>query len=164
MDFSRIEDALSVSREHLAALDDALPDTVKIESLFVASIVLLIVSHYEGHVAAQFAERAECSGDPHVANFVKHQTERRFWSPDIGKITNALKQFGPDYKKRFTSRVENTEAHASWDNIMRARHAIVHKRNAAPMTLRELEAAYRGTHEILVALRTSLGLPDDIVG
>ena len=161
MDFSRIEDALSDSRRHLSTLDDALPETVRIESLFVASIVLLIVSHYECQVAEQFAERAEGSGDLHVANFVKHQTARRFRSPDIGKITDTLKQFGRDYRERFTGRVENTKAHASWDNIMRARHAIVHTRNAAGMTLRELEEAYRDTHEVLVTLRASLGLSED---
>ena len=29
------------------------------------------------------------------------------------------------------------------------------------MTLRELEEAYHGTHEVLTALRASLGLSDD---
>ena len=158
MYFPHIDDALVVCRRHLSGLDDALPDSVELESLLVSSIVLLIVSHYENHIAEQFAERAARSGDPEVANFVKHHTARRFRNPDIGKITGALGEFGTEYRERFTLRVENTAAHASWDNIIRARHGIVHGRGAANMTLRELETAYRGTHDVLAALRASLGL------
>ena len=160
MDFPHVDDALVVCRRHLSGLDDAFPDSVEIESLLVASIVLSIVSHYENHVADQFAERAARSGDRHVANFVKRQTARRFRSPDIGKIAAALGEFGAEYRERFTRQVENTSAHAAWDNIMRARHVIVHTRNTANMTLRELETAYRGSHEVLAALRASLGLTD----
>ena len=158
MDFPHIDDALVVCRRHLAGLDDALPDSVEIESLLVSSIVLLIVSHYEGHIAEQFVERAARSEDSEVTNFVKQHTARRFRNPDIGKITAALGEFGAEYRKRFALRIENTSAHASWDNIMRARHGIVHGRTAANMTLRELETAYQGTHEVLEALRASLGL------
>ena len=93
-----------------------------------------------------------------MTNFVKHHTARRFRNPDIGKITVALGEFGTEYRERFTLRVENTGAHASWDNIIRARHGIVHGRGAANMTLRELETAYRGSHEVLDALRAGLGL------
>ena len=78
--------------------------------LLVASMVLLVVSHYESHIADQFIERAARSGDPHVANFVKKHVSRRFRSPDIGKINAALGEFGAEYRERFASRVENTEA------------------------------------------------------
>jgi len=159
MKFPHIEDALSVSRRHLAKFDEALPDTLRIESLLVASIVLLIVSHYEGHLTRQFVERAERSGDSRLTNFVKHQTARSFRSPDIGKINDVLNQFDVDYKMHFMGRIANTQAHASWDNIMRARHAVVHGTRPTNMTLRELEVAYHSTLEVLVALRTGLGLP-----
>ena len=160
MDFPHIDDALVVCRQHVSGLDDALPETVEIESLLAASIVLLIVSRYENHIGEQFAERAARSGDLEVTNFVKQQTARRFRNPDIGKITTALGEFGAEYRKRFTRRVENTSAHASWDNIMRARHGIVHGGTSINMTLRELETAYQGSHEVLAALRASLGLSD----
>ncbi len=160
MYFPHIDGTLEVCRRHLARLDDTLPDSVEIESLLVSSIVLLIVSHYESHVAEQFAERAARSGDREVTNFVTHHTARRFRSPNIGKITAALGEFGREYRERFTRRVENTRAHAFWDNIIRARHGIVHQGVAANMTLRELETAYRESHEVLAALRSSLGLSD----
>lgn len=161
MDFPHIDNALAVCRRHLSELDDALPDRVEIERLLVASMVLLVVSHYENHIADQFVERAAHSGDRHVENFVKKQLSRRFWSPDIGKINDTLKEFGAEYRERFASRVENTKAHASWDNIMRARHTIVHTRSPTNMTLRELEAAYRESHKVLAALRAGLGLIHD---
>lgn len=161
MDFPHIDGALAVCRRHLSELDDAVPDRVEIERLFVASMVLLVVSHYENHIADQFIERAARSGDPHVANFVKKHVSRRFRSPDIGKINAALGEFGAESRERFASRVENTEAHASWDNLMRARHAVVHTRSPTNMTLRELEAAYRESHEVLAALRVGLGLIHD---
>lgn len=161
MDFPHIDDALAVCRRHLLGLDDALPESVEIESLLVSSIVLLIVSHYENYIAEQFTARAARSGDPEVTNFVKQHTARRFRSPDIGKITTALGEFGPDYREQFSVQVENASAHASWDNIMRARHNIVHGGIAAHMTLRELETAYRESHEVLTAMRTSLGLADE---
>ena len=156
--FPHVDDALLVCRRHLSGRDDTLPDSVEIESLLVSSIVLLVVSHYENHIAEQFAERAARSGDSQVTNFVRHHTSRRFRNPDIGKITVALGEFGREYREQFTRRVENTRAHASWDNIIRARHGIVHGRGAANMTLRELETAYRGSHDVLAALRASLGL------
>ena len=156
MTFYPIEDAFSVARKHLLTLDDTLPDTEKIESFFVASIVLLIVSHYESHIARQFVRRAERSGDQHVTSYVRHHTARQFRSPDIRKITEALNQFGSDYKERFSDQVMETQAQLSWDTILKNRHGIVHDRRPPSMTLRELEEAYRGTQGILAALSDCL--------
>ncbi len=172
MDFPHIDDALEVCHRHLSTLDDGLPDTVEIASLLVASIVLLIVSTYENYIAGQFAERATRSGDQHLANFVARHTARRLWSPKIGKITEVrrlwspkigkitevLGEFGTDYRDVFRARVENTIGHASWDNLMQARHTIVHKNSATNMTLRELQTTYKEAQDVLAVLRASLGL------
>ena len=158
MDNSRIDEALTTCRKHLSSLDDGLPESLEIEGLLVSSIVLLIVSHYEHHIADQFSERAEMCGDQQVTNFVKIQIGRRFRNPDLGKIATALGELGGECRRQFTSRVANSSAHASWDNIIRARHTIVHTRGVPNLTLRELEKSYRGSHQVLVALRTSLGL------
>ena len=159
-DFPSVTDAMSVSRTQLARLDENVPDAVTVESLFVASIVLLIVSLYEVHLAEKFAERARRSGDRHLANFVARQLERRFRSPDIGNISQALGDFGGDYRDRFMDRIRDTPAHASWDNLIRARHTIVHGGKPTTMTLRDLEKAYRFTREVLVALYASLELSE----
>ena len=160
MDFPHIDDALEVSRRHLSTLDDGLPDTVEIASLLVASIVLLIVSNYEHYIAGQFAERAKRSGDQHLANFVTRHTARRLWSPKIGKIAEVLGEFGTDYRDLFRTRVGNTSGHASWDNLILARHTIVHTNNTTNMTLRELETTYQESQDVLAALRASLGLSE----
>ena len=57
--------------------------------------------------------------------------------------------------------VENTSGHASWDNLMQARHTIVHMNSAANMTLRELQTTYEESKDVLATLRTSLGLSTD---
>lgn len=160
MEFPHIDNALGACRGHLSGLNVDIAQNAKIESLLVSSVVLLIVSHYEAYIGKQFAERAALSGDKHVANFVKHHTARRFWNPVIGKITKALGEFGGEYRQEFTGRVENTIAHAAWDNIVCARNGIVHEGTGANMTLRDLEMAYSESHIVLTALRASLGLSE----
>lgn len=158
MAFPHIDDTLEVCHRHLSTLDDGLPDTVEVGSLLVASVVLMIVSNYENYIAGQFAERARRSGDRHLANFVARHTARRLWNPKIGKITEMLGEFGTDYREVFRTRVENTSGHASWDNLMHARHTIVHTKSATNMTLRELQTTYEESQDVLAALRVSLGL------
>lgn len=159
MEFRRIENTLAVCRAHLEALDTAVPNRAEIEHHLVASAVLTIISDYEEYIEETFSRRAEQSGDWHVASYVRSQVTERFRSPDLGKITETLGKFGQDYRDQFSTRVLNTEAHASWDNIMTARHAIVHKRGIMNLTLRELRDAYEKSRKVLEALVATLGLP-----
>ena len=152
----------AVCEAHLDSLEEELPDRAEIENQLVSSTVLTIVSNYEEYIERRFVERAAMSGDPHVTSYVQSQIASSFRSPDLGKITKTLGQFGGDYQERFTRRVENTEAHACWDNIMRARHAIVHKRGFMNLTFRELKTSYTKSHEILKALIETLGLAESL--
>ena len=159
MPFARIEQALKTCEKHLDSIDQGDPNRPEIESYIVSSMVLLIVSEYEQLIEGLFVQRAEQSKDGAVANFVKTTIAQSFRSPDLGKINQTLKKFDQAYSDSFMGTVENTEFHAAWDNIMTARHAVVHKRGALNLTFLELSKTYPKTKRVLSQLKRALGVP-----
>lgn len=158
MDFPRVESALRTCEIHLATLDLGQPSAVELESYLVSAMTVLIVSEYEDFIEGAFGKRAQRCGDPHVANYVQSQLVRRFRSPDLGKVNEILGYFGQDYRQTFSGAVENTAERAAWDNIMRARHAIVHKQGAINLTFRELKNSYEQTKTVIDRLVKTLGV------
>jgi hypothetical protein len=156
--FPRIDSALASCEQHLASLDSANPITIEIESGLVSYLVLVIVSEYEQFIETVFVQRANMVGDMHLSNYVRKQLSRKFRSPDLGKINETLGAFGQDYRDAFWSKIENTKPHASWDNIMKARHAVVHKEGTLNLTFRELKESYSETRTIITELIKTLGL------
>jgi len=159
MEFPRIDSAIETCRRHLASLNktDA-ADTVELESHLVAAMTVLIVSEYETFIEGSFGQRGDRCGDPHVANYVRSQLARRFRSPDLGKVNDVLGCFGQDYRDSFFKDVQNTPEHAAWDNIMRARHFIVHRQGAMNLTFRELRESYDRTKAVMERLVQTLGV------
>ena len=158
MPICRIENAVSCCEQHIRATDDGNPNTLEVHSYLVYAVVLIIISEYEVLIEKLFAERASKCGDEHIANYVRQQLSRKFRSPDIGKINQTLGYFGQDYLDKFKSTIENTEYHTAWDNIMRARHAIVHKQGACNLTFKELIESYKKTKQVIDQLISVLGL------
>lgn len=159
MPFLKIESALNTCKLHLDSLDKSDPNRVEIEFYLVSGLVILIVSEYEELIERMFTERADRCGDKHVAQYVRTNIARRFRSPDLGKVTKTLAQFGDDYKQNFSAAILNTEHHAAWDNIMRARHAVVHKSGSLNITFGELLTTYPKTKFVLAELKSALGIP-----
>jgi len=158
MPFSKIESAFNTCKSHLDSLGIADPSTAEIEAHIVSALLVLIVSEYEELIEKMFVERAGRSGDMHLAQYVRRTIARKFRSPDLTKITETLGQFGEDYRLHFSDIILNTENHAAWDNIMRGRHAVVHKSGSLNITFRELLSTYPKTKEVLSALRGTLGV------
>jgi len=158
MGYKKIEAGIKICAERLGELADGGPDASEFESHLVARLVVLIVSEYEELIEGAFVKRAEACGDEAIANYVRSIIARKFRSPDITKITETLAHFGGDYKKSFSEAVLNTEPHAAWDNIMRARHAVVHKSGALNLTLRELKDSYPKTKKVISVLENVLGV------
>ena len=156
--FEVIDDTLTACDLLISRLDDADPLSIEVQTRIVAGIVVLIVSEYEEFIEKTFGQRADQCGDIHASNFIKKQISRTFRSPDLSKITTTLGAFGKDYKESFVSAVENSEAHAAWDNIMRARHAVVHKQGTLNMTFKELKETYPKSRTIIEAIITAIGL------
>ncbi len=143
---------------HLGTLDKSDASTAELEAFLVSSLILLIVSEYEIAIEEMFVQRALRCGDSHIIQYVKSNLARKFRSPDLKKITETLGQFGGDYRESFSKVIINTENHAAWDNIMTARHAIVHKNGSLNITLVELVETYPKTKVVLDVLRNILGL------
>lgn len=158
MPFSRIESAFKTCSAHMDLVDDGAIERMEIESYLVSAVVLLIVSEYEALIENIFVLRAKKCGDELVVNFVKESVARTFRSPDLGKISEMLGKFGAEYKENFCAKVMNTPEKAAWDNIMKARHAVVHKRGSLNLTLLELTSSYSKTKMIIEALKDSLEL------
>jgi hypothetical protein len=158
MNFSRIESAFQTCEKHLSTLDSGDPVTIEIEAGLVSYLILLIVSEYEQFIEATFVHRANKAGDPHLSNFVRKQLARKFRNPDLGKINETLGDFGQDYRDQFWSKIENTERHASWDNIIKARHAIVHREGSLNLTFRELKDSYEKSTTVIDELLNTIGI------
>ena len=159
MEFPRIDSALETCRKHLASLKEAdAAVAIELESYLVGSMTVLIVSEYETFIENAFGQRGDRCGDPHVANYVRSQLARRFRSPDLHKINEVLGFFGQDYREMFFRDVENTPEHAAWDNMIRARHAIVHRQGTMNLTFRELQDSYDRSKAVIAKLLQTLGV------
>ncbi len=103
-----------------------------------------------------FLKRAELCGDIYVCNFVKTMLSQKFRSPDLGKVNETLKRFNEGYKTSFFKEIENSPEHAAWDSMMKARHAVVHKKGQLNMTYHELKTAYPLTRKVIQQLEKIL--------
>ena len=93
-----------------------------------------------------------------MARYVRSTFAHKFRSPDLSKITETLGCFGDDYRQSFSANIIDTKYHAAWDNIIRARHAIVHKSGVLNITFDELVSSYPKTKTVISALNSALGL------
>jgi len=157
MEFPRIDSALETCRRHLDSLNETdVGLAVELENHLVAAMTVLIVSECEVFIEELFGKRGDRCGDTPVARYVRSQLTRRFRSPDLGKVNEVLSWFGQDYRNEFFGNLENTPEHAAWDNLMRARHFIVHRQGAMNLTFRELSESYQRTTSVLERLARAL--------
>lgn len=154
MPFTRIDEAFKSSKEHLKNSQN--PEELK--DYLVRTLVLVVVAEYEVYIEDLFAKRAQKCNDPHIIAFFKSQISQKFRSPDLHKINEILKKLDPAIQIKFSSTITNTESHTAWDNIMRARHAIVHKAGLLNMTYDELINSYPKTKQVLDELKNTLGI------
>lgn len=158
MHYQRIDSAISVCERHINQLDQDDIAQKEVETYIVSGLILLIVSEYEEHLEKTFCLRAEQCGDASVSNFIKHTLNQKFRSPDLSKINVTLKRFDDNYQDDFKREIENSQHHAAWDSILKARHAIVHKKGSLNMTFRELQDAYVLSKNIITNVETVLGV------
>lgn len=121
-----------------------------------------MVSEHEEFIEKLFVKRAAKTNDRHIQSFFEGHMDKKFRSPNLGKINEMLGQMGADYRQVFRQRVETNDPQlkASWDSILTARHAIVHKENAGAINLtwQDLESAVIKTGSVLDALADTLQL------
>jgi len=158
MHYERIENALDVCSDHVQNLDPSNLKDKELETYLVSGLVVLIVSEYEEYLEQLFGKRAEQCGDQHASNYIKKTLSQQFRSPDLSKINETLNRFDGDYKTVFLGEVENSPQHAAWDSIMKARHAVVHKKGNLNMTLLELKEKYPLTKSLISSVENILGI------
>ncbi|MEL4363400.1 HEPN domain-containing protein [Shewanella algae] len=156
--YSRIESALNTCRSHVGRLDPTDIKDKELETYLVGGLVVLIVSEYEDYLESVFVRRAEKCGDPCATNYIKRTLAQKFRSPDLSKITNTLQLFDTAYNDEFKNEITNSPEHAAWDSLMKARHAVVHKKGALNLTFRELLENYDKTKKVIKKVESTLGV------
>ena len=158
MFYQRIENAIEICGRHVNSLDSTDINDKELETYLVAGLVVLIVSEYEDYLESVFVRRAEQCGDEHATNYIKKTLSQKFRSPDLSKINETLNRFDNSYKSSFLGAVENSQEHAAWDSLLKARHAVVHKKGSLNLTFRELKETYPMTKIIISEVEASLGV------
>lgn len=161
MHFQRIENALAICSEHVSSLEPTNIKDKELEIFLVAGLIVLIVSEYEDYLESLFSRRAEMCGDDHAASYIKKNLSQKFRSPDISKITETLNQFDATYRTSFLVNIQNSPEHAAWDSLMKARHAVVHKKGNLNLTFGELKLKYPLTKKVIANVATVLGVVSD---
>jgi hypothetical protein len=158
MYYLRIESALSICERHVKTLDPTDMADKELETYLVAGLVVLIVSEYEEYLESLFNKRAEICGDPFACNYIKLTLSQSFRSPDLQKIHQTLKKFDESYFACFKQEIENSPNHAAWDSLMKARHAVVHKKGQLNLTFHELKTNYPLTKDVIRNVESVLGV------
>lgn len=156
--FEVIDFQINESQRDLLLYQNSGIDIEKIKHQYLRSLVLLIVSEYENIIEKIFNLRASLCNDLHVTNYVRFQIDKKFRSPDLSKINQTLGYFDDCLKKTFIDNVSNTKVHAAWDNLMKARHYIVHKQGTLNITYDELLTTYPETKKVIFEIVKLLGV------
>lgn len=158
MHYQRIENAILTCKTHVSELDPMDVKVKELETYLVAGLVVLIVSEYEEYLEKLFIKRAEQCGDQHATNYIKQTLSKKFRSPDLSKINETLSRFDSSYKDTFQKSIVNSPEHAAWDSLMKARHAVVHKKGNLNLTFGELCENYPLTKDVIKSVETALGI------
>lgn len=156
--YQRIDNAIETCRQHVNQLDATNVKDKELETYLVAGLVVLIVSEYEEYLESLFSKRADLCGDLHAANYIKKTLSQKFKSPDLSKINETLSRFDGAYKDSFLNNIENSPEHAAWDSLMKARHAVVHKKGSLNLTFGELHQKYPLTKTVISQVENVLGI------
>lgn len=156
--YDRIDNALNICEEHLSRLDPENIRDKELETYLVSGLIVFMVSEYEEYLENIFCKRADMCGDQHASNYIKKTLSQKFRSPDLSKINETLNRFDGAYKALFLGEIENSAEHAAWDSMMKARHAVVHKKGNLNLTFRELKEKYPLTKKIVASVEAALGV------
>ena len=155
MRFSRLDTAIALAKKEAAALTAL---DARLQSFVVGYLIVDIISEFELRLEAMFALRAKKLGDVPNANFVGKMLDRKFRSPDVGKINEALRNHDAAFLNAFDTKLAGTRWKTGMDNLMTNRHCYVHKSGTPTMTLQDVEQAYNDAVLLFDALAHALGL------
>src|SRR5437868_9274332 len=155
MRFIRLDTSIALAKKESARISALDP---MLEAFIVGYLVVDIISEFEQRLEAMFALRAKKLGDAPNANFVGKMLDRKFRSPDVGKINEMLRNHDLAFLTTFDARLAGTRWKTAMDNLMTNRHCYVHKEGIPTMTLLEVEQAYNDAVLLFDALAHAIGL------
>ena len=153
--FSRLDTAIALAKKESAAL--AAIDA-RLQSFVAGYLIVDIISEFEKRLEAIFALRAKKLGDVPNANFVAKMLDRKFRSPDFGKINGMLKDHDAAFLTAFEARLATSKCNSAMANLMLNRHYYVHKDGSPTMSLQDIEHEYKEAVKLFDALAHALGL------
>ena len=150
MQWSEIDETLEAALAYAKQLDDATVAGIELLNLLAHAIIVRIVSEYEVRLERAFAARGKKCKDIEVLNYISKTVERQLRSPDLSKITKMLSLFSEKYKEQFHELLKDAAIQADWDNLLRARHFVVHRAgNGMNLTLHEMKRVFSQTQKVV---------------
>lgn len=131
-------------------------EVIELKDFFARTIIMVIVSEYEAYIESAFVRRVELCGDGEVINLGKRSYARTFRSPDLSKINTELSVLNDGLKEQFINTVNTDGINVAWDNIMKARHAIVHKQGSLQLSFEDVKQEFIKTKKVIEVLENVL--------
>jgi|GEM_PF-6968039 len=165
VEFRTIDESIEAWEAHrlaFSAFGGDVTQLAQVESYMIRTIVMIVVSEYEQLIEKMLIKRGARSSDSEIHNYFRGHFDKAFRSPDLGTINKHLKMFSESCRNAFSEKVEgsNPQFKAAWDNLLTARHAIVHKKNSGNVNLTwdDLKDCYSKTKSVIAELASALGL------
>lgn len=153
--FSSLDTAIALAKKESAAL---VTIDARLQSFVAGYLIVDIVSEFEKRLEAIFALRVKKLGDVPIANFLASLLDRKFRSPDVTKINDALRKHDPSWLIAFEGKLAGTRWKTAMDSLIQNRHYYVHKSGTATMSLDDVVQAYSEAVKLFDALTHALGL------
>jgi hypothetical protein len=153
--FSILDTAIALAKKEsatLAAID------ARLQSFVAGYLIVDIISEFEKRLEAIFALRVKKLGDVPNANFVASLLDRKFRSPEVRKINEALRNHDASWLIAFDEKLAGTQAKTAMESLVQNRHYYVHKSGTATMSLQDVVQAYGEAVKLFDALAHALGL------
>jgi len=155
MTFSRLDTAIALASKEAPTLVGI---DARLQSFVAGYLIVDIISEFEQRLEAIFALRVKKLNDVPSSNFLCSLLDRKFRSPDMGKINTALRNHDASWLTAFDARLAGTQWKVAMDSLMQNRHYYVHKSGNATMSLPDVVQAYNEAVKLFDALAHVLGL------
>lgn len=146
MRINKVEDTIEECEKHLKETDSY---NTPIEAYLTRYLLVLISASFEEYIEKIFIERGSKSADVFVTEYFKSEMPNKLKSVGITKISEFLKKFGSNYRRKFQDEVSVTIEATLYSNIISNRHKVAHETEVPSMTFREVVDAYRRCNCIL---------------
>ncbi len=145
MRLSKIDDALETCKDHLEKNN---AKGSEIEAFFTRYLLIYICAVFEEEIKKIIVERASNINDTFLNSYVESSLKATFRQIDTGGIAGVLNHFGPEYKIKFSEKINGTKTQTDYNSIVNNRHITAHS-SGLDITFNDLVGYYEEGHKIL---------------